>query len=137
MCSSDLFLPITGPSSARDLVGAGVDLVTNPLTYIHRIRSKTVEKVQTVAGVLDTRARLDEDLHDIAISSTDTYATERSIYLQHVESQIKGDEISLSDSPEIPGAPEMPTGKKAAPSETAPPPAEPSPPPPPKGDATP
>ena len=130
-----LFLPIAGPSSARDLVGAGVDLVTNPLTYIHRIRSKTVEKVQTAASVLDTRARLDEDLHDIAISSTDTYATERSIYLQHVESQINGDEISLSDSPEIPGAPEMPTGKKVAPSEATPPTAEPAPPPPPKGDA--
>ena len=123
-----LFLPIAGPSSARDLVGAGVDLFTNPLTYIHRIRSKTVEKVQTVASVLDTRARLDEDLHDIAISSTDTYATERSIYLQHVQSQINGDEISLSDSPEIPGAPEWPTGKKAEPPPApAPAPADPAP----------
>lgn len=115
-----LFLPFAGPSSARDLVGAGVDLVTNPLTYIRGIRSKTVEKAQTVASILDTRAMLDEDLHDIAINSTDTYATERSIYLQHVQSQINGDEISLSDSPEIPGAPELPTGKKAAPVEPAP-----------------
>jgi len=128
-----LFLPVAGPSSARDLVGAGVDLFTNPLTYIRRIRSKTVEKAQTVASILDTRARLDEDLRDIAISSTDTYATERSIYLQHVQAQINGDEISLSDSPEIPGAPEMPAGRKAAP---APAPAEPAPSPlPPKGDA--
>lgn len=119
-----LFLPIAGPSSARDLVGSGVDLFTNPLTYIHRIRSKTVEKVQTVVSVLDTRARLDEDLQSIAVSSTDTYATERSIYLQNVQAQINGDEISLNDSPEIPGAPEMPTGKKAEP---APPPAEPAP----------
>ena len=126
-----LFLPIAGPSSARDLVGASVDVFTNPLTYVRRIRSKTIEKVQTVASVLDTRARLDEDLHDIAISSTDTYATERSIYLQHVQSQINGDEISLSDSPEIPGAPEMPTGKKAEPTPT-PTPADPAPTP--KGD---
>jgi phospholipid-binding lipoprotein MlaA len=121
-----LFLPIAGPSSARNLVGAGVDLVTNPLIYVRHIRSKTVEKVQTAASLLDTRARLDEDLQEIAIGSTDTYATERSIYLQHVQAQINGDEISLSDSPEIPGAPEMPTGKRAEP---APPPAEPAPPP--------
>jgi len=119
-----LFLPIAGPSSARDLVGSGVDLFTNPLTYIHRIRSKTIEQVQTVVSILDTRARLDEDLQSIAVSSTDTYATERSIYLQHVEAQISGDEISLNDSPDIPGAPEMPTGKKAEPPS---PPADPAP----------
>jgi len=119
-----LFLPIAGPSSSRDLVGSGGDLFTNPLTYIHRIRSKTIEQVQTVVSILDTRARLDEDLQSIAVSSTDTYATERSIYLQHVEAQISGDEISLNDSPDIPGAPEMPTGKKAEPPS---PPADPAP----------
>lgn len=129
-----LFLPFAGPSSVRDLAGAGVDLVTNPLTYVRGIRSKMVEKVQTVASILDTRAMLDEDLHEIAINSTDTYATERSIYQQHVQSQINGDEISLSDSPEIPGAPELPTGKKAEPAPTAAP--EPPPAPAPKGDDT-
>ena len=108
-----LFLPFAGPSTVRDLMGAGVDMVSNPLTNIRGIRSKTLEKAQTVASIVDNRAHHDEDLQEIAVSATDPYASLRSIYLQTVKSQINGDEISLSDSPDIPGAPELPEGKKA------------------------
>ncbi len=129
-----LFLPFAGPSTVRDLFGAGVDLFSNPLTNIRGIRSKTLEKVQTVASIVDNRAHHDEDLQEIAVSATDPYASLRSVYLQMVKAQVSGDEISLSDSPDIPGAPELPEGKRAAQMEersAATPAASPPPPPPP------
>jgi len=116
-----LFLPFAGPSTVRDLLGAGGDLAGNPLTNIRGIRSKTLERVQTVASVVDNRSRVDEDLHEIAITATDPYASLRSIYLQRVQSEINGDQISLNDSPDIPGAPELPEGKKAVAPDAPPP----------------
>ncbi len=107
-----LYLPFAGPSTTRQLFGALVDIGTNPLTNIRHIRSKTLERVQSVASVVDTRASLDDDLHDIAVTATDPYASIRSIYLQTLQSQVRGDVISLEDSPDIPGAPEMPDRRK-------------------------
>jgi phospholipid-binding lipoprotein MlaA len=121
-----LYLPFAGPSTARELLGALVDIGTNPLTNIRHIRSKTVEKVQSVVSVIDTRSYLDGDLQDIAVTATDPYASIRSIYLQRLQSQVRGDVISLEDSPDIPGSPELPAGRK--PPEAAPtPPAGPPP----------
>ena len=108
-----LYLPFAGPSTARQLFGALVDIGTNPLTNIRHIRSKTLEKVQSVASVVDTRASLDSDLQDIAVTATDPYASIRSIYLQTLQSQVGGDVISLENSPDLPGAPEMPDRLKA------------------------
>ncbi len=107
-----LYLPFAGPSTARELFGAVVDIATNPLTNIRHIRSKTLEKVQSVVSVVDTRATLDDDLHDIALTATDPYASIRSIYLQTLQSQVRGDMISLEDSPDIPGAPELPDRRR-------------------------
>jgi phospholipid-binding lipoprotein MlaA len=107
-----MYLPFAGPSTARQLFGALVDIGTNPLTNIRHIRSKTLESVQSVVSVVDTRATLDDDLHDIAVTATDPYASIRSIYLQTLESQVRGDMISLEDSPDIPGAPELPDRHK-------------------------
>jgi phospholipid-binding lipoprotein MlaA len=107
-----MYLPFAGPSTTRQLFGALVDIGTNPLTNIRHIRSKTLESVQSVVSVVDTRATLDDDLHDIAVTATDPYASIRSIYLQTLESQVRGDMISLEDSPDIPGAPELPDRRK-------------------------
>ena len=76
--------------------------------------------MQTVVSVIDTRASLDDDLHDIAVTATDPYASIRSIYLQTLQSQVRGDVISLEESPDIPGAPELPDRRKAP--DAAPPP---------------
>ena len=132
-----LYLPFVGPTTARELFGAVVDIATNPLTNIRHIKSKALEKAQTVVSVIDTRATLDDDLHDIAVSATDPYASIRSIYLQTLQSQVRGD---------IPGAPELPDRRKAPdaapPSVAAPPvsvpdasPARPQPTPDPPGPA--
>ena len=121
-----LYLPFAGPSTVRELFGAVVDLFTNPLTTIRRIRSITLERAQTVASIVDTRATVDEDLRDIAVTATDPYASIRSIYLQTLKSQVRGDVISLEDSPDSPGAPES-TDRRKAPDAPAPP-AGPSPP---------
>ena len=132
-----LYLPFAGPSTARELFGAVVDIATNTLTNIRHIRSKTLEKVQSVVSVVDTRSTLDDDLHDIALTATDPYASIRSIYLQTLQSQVRGDVISLEDSPDIPGAPELPDRRRSpeagAPSTVAPP-APPAPAAPPRAD---
>lgn len=103
-----LYLPFAGPSSVRDLTGDVVDLFTNPLTRVRRLRTKLVEKTQAVVSVVDARVRVDDDLQNIALGATDPYASLRSIYTQRIAAQVSGDEFSLGDSPEIPGAPELP-----------------------------
>ena len=141
-----LYLPFVGPTTARELFGAVVDIFTNPLNNVRHIKSSALEKVQTVVSVIDTRASLDDDLHDIAVTATDPYASIRSIYLQTLQSQVRGDVISLEESPDIPGAPELPDRRKAPdaapPSVAAPPvsvpdasPARPQPTPDPPGPA--
>jgi phospholipid-binding lipoprotein MlaA len=119
-----VYLPFFGPSSVRDSVGSVVDLFTNPLTFIRGARTAKIERIQTVVTVVDARADVEEDLQSIALSATDPYATLRSVYLQKVEAQVSGDDFFLGDSPEIPGAPELPHGKKGKtdPVESAPPP---------------
>jgi phospholipid-binding lipoprotein MlaA len=131
-----LYLPFAGPSTTRELLGAVVDIGTNPLTNIRHIRSKMLEQAQSVVSVIDTRSTLDEDLQDIAVTATDPYASIRSIYLQRLQSQVRGDVISLEDSPDIPGSPELPVGRKP-PAGAQTPPSEPAPPPPPAATTAP
>jgi len=110
-----VYLPFGGPSSVRDLTGAGIDLFTNPLTLIRGLKTRLIEQSETALSIVDARVRVDDDLQNIAISATDPYASIRSIYLQRVEAQVSGDEFSLGDAPDIPGAPEPPMGAKTTP----------------------
>jgi phospholipid-binding lipoprotein MlaA len=103
-----LYLPILGPSSTRDIVGSGVDLFTNPLTAIRHIRSRRVELAQNVASAVDARASLEGDLQTVDATATDPYAFVRSVYRQHIEAQIAGDEISLDPIPDLAPLPSAP-----------------------------
>ncbi len=107
-----LFVPFLGPSSTRDLFGAGVDFFSNPLVQLRGLRTGLIEKIQTVTSVVDQRASVEDDLETIAMTATDPYASLRSIYQQRMRAQVSGDQFSLVDSPDIPGAPELPPGVK-------------------------
>ena len=74
-----IVLPFIGPSSARDVVGRVVDVVSDPLTW-------TVSDgwlyARTGATVIDTRSRNFDVIEDIFKNSVDPYATIRTGYLQ-------------------------------------------------------
>jgi phospholipid-binding lipoprotein MlaA len=85
-----LFVPILGPSSPRDLVGSGVDAVSNPLPYITGegfFDPITVTRFGLQA--LDTREGLIEPLDALRASSIDPYAALRSAYRQRRAAEIR------------------------------------------------
>jgi phospholipid-binding lipoprotein MlaA len=85
-----LFVPVLGPSNPRDLVGSGVDLATQPLTWISG--NDTVDAVlisRTALTVLDTREGLLEPLDALRQGSLDPYAALRSAYRQRRAAEIR------------------------------------------------
>lgn len=87
-----LMLPLFGPSNPRDLAGRVVDMFFDPLTYIsYGTNLKYVSTMSTTATVLDAvddRARNLKTLDEVRKGSLDYYATIRSLYRQHRQSEI-------------------------------------------------
>ncbi len=84
-----LFLPILGPSDPRDAVGFGVDIAMDPFTWVGKGTAVTAIKwTKTVIGAVDARERVLDAIDEIKKTALDPYATFRSLYRQHRESQI-------------------------------------------------
>ncbi len=84
-----LFLPILGPSDPRDAVGFGVDMAGDPFTWVGKGVAVTALKwSKTVISAVDSRERVLDALDEIKKTALDPYATFRSLYRQHRESQI-------------------------------------------------
>ena len=78
-----LFLPVLGPSNPRDLVGTGVGMAMDPLTYTGGGETwEAIRITRTAATALDAREGLIEALDGVRASSLDPYATIRSAYRQ-------------------------------------------------------
>lgn len=81
-----LVLPLLGPSTARDGVGLGVDILFDPLTYYASFGQQAgrtlVRGIDELSGVVDT-------LDEIERTSLDFYATLRSLYRQQRNDQIR------------------------------------------------
>ena len=107
-----LMLPFFGPSTLRDGVGLGVEFIVDPVPYVrNRLTpwhfSNTVEEFGLKA--LDLRSGLIDAGADGALAaSLDEYATIRSAYLQHRQSQIYDgnppDDEDITDAPLTLGA---------------------------------
>jgi len=82
-----LVLPVFGPSSARDAVGRGVDVVLDPLFYVENARTFSI--ATTVAGGIDERSRNLDLIEDLKRDSVDFYARVRSLYYQRREAAIQ------------------------------------------------
>lgn len=88
-------LPLIGPSNVRDTVGLGVDILTDPLTYLlspgwsyARAGSRAVQVRTDIGGEYDTMRK----------TSIDFYATVRSLYRQNRDAAIAnrgGDEANF------------------------------------------
>ncbi len=83
-----LFVPVIGPSTVRDLFGAGVDAVADPVHFVNYPYRTEISTSATVAGGLDTRAAADDELKAILAGAADPYATLRSVYLQYRQGEI-------------------------------------------------
>lgn len=84
-----LFIPVLGPSNPRDLVGFGVDIATQPLTWVGSGNNwEAVTITRTAAGALDTREGLIDALDAVRNTSFDPYATLRSAYRQRRNAEI-------------------------------------------------
>jgi phospholipid-binding lipoprotein MlaA len=84
-----LFLPVLGPSDPRDFAGFGVDLAADPFTWVGKgIEVTALKWTKTVVNAVDSRERVLDALDEIKKTALDPYATFRSLYRQHRESQI-------------------------------------------------
>ena len=97
---SYLVLPFVGPKPPRDLIGTGVDIAFDPLTYMTWNNSTLYMIVRSGLGVLDSRAATIDAVESIERSSIDFYATTRSLYRQNRAAQINdGTAAENSDLP--------------------------------------
>ena len=74
-----LVLPIAGPSTARDTVGLGVDILTDPLTWL---LTPAWSYARTGADVIDSAAREHDRIEETRLGAIDFYATTRTLYRQ-------------------------------------------------------
>jgi phospholipid-binding lipoprotein MlaA len=96
---SYLVLPLMGPKPPRDLVGTGVDIAFDPLTYITWNNSTLYTIVRAGLTVLDERAANIDSVESIERSSIDFYASTRSLYRQYRNGEIQGGATAGQDLP--------------------------------------
>jgi len=94
---SYLVLPFTGPMPPRDLLGTGVDVAFDPLTYAQFHGRDTWMVVRFGMGVLDSRASQLDAVETIERSSIDFYATTRNLYRQSRNAKINEGKTSGTD----------------------------------------
>ncbi len=96
-----LFLPIFGPSPPRDLVGRGVDILMDPITWVGGDDFQYFKYGRTIVNVVDLRARNLETLDEIERTSIDYYAAVRSVYRQSRDGAIRNGAFDFEDLPDL------------------------------------
>ena len=94
-----LFLPGLGPAPPRDALGRIGDTFMDPLFWIKWHNSGTWKLVRSGVSFLDTSAQTVDELEGIERTSVDFYATTRSLYRQHRNAQINGNQPNLQNLP--------------------------------------
>jgi len=84
-----LFLPFLGPSSPRDVTGFGADIALDPFNYASHHGWSTFNWTRFGVSAVDARARVLNETDQIKQQALDPYATFRSLYRQHRQSQIE------------------------------------------------
>ena len=109
-----IFIPILGPATVRDAVGALVNIGLDPFTYTRFPHSEIVYVGRSVETGLDQRAASDKDIKAITATATDDYASIRSYFLQSREADITGEKTDIKALPDF-GDPEPPKPALAPP----------------------
>jgi phospholipid-binding lipoprotein MlaA len=110
-----IFLPVGGPTTVRDLVGTGVDLLMDPFHWLRFASQVEINGTRLVTGGLDFRNSNEGQLNTLLADATDPYATLRSVYLQNKQSQIDGEGAPL----DLPAVDDVPAVTPAPPGPTA------------------
>ncbi len=85
-----LFLPVLGPSDPRDASGFGVDIAMDPFTWVGQgVITEALTWSRFAVSAVDARERVLDGVDSIKKTALDPYATFRSLYRQHRESQLK------------------------------------------------
>lgn len=90
-------LPLLGPSTTRDTVGAVVDTLANPLGQI--LPSQELEATYVLQGldVLGTRHKLAGVIDPVLYGANDSYAAARIGYLLNRRNVLQGGELNEAD----------------------------------------
>jgi phospholipid-binding lipoprotein MlaA len=96
-----LVLPLLGPSNPRDAGGRAVDIAFDPLTYWGFTGKVYYTTGRQLASIVDERSRNIDTMDELRRSSVDLYATLRSLYRQHRNSEIRGGKPDLQNLPNI------------------------------------
>jgi len=96
-----LMLPLLGPSNPRDAGGRLVDIAFDPFTYAGMREKALWMGGRQLENLLDERSRNIDTINELRRSSVDLYATERSLYRQHRNSEIHGGKPDLQNLPNI------------------------------------
>jgi len=88
-----LVLPVLGPSNPRDLVGAVVEYLVDPVNiWANNTDREWIPVSRSVASGVERRAAVLELLDEAKKSSLDYYATMRSLYQQRRADEIRNGE---------------------------------------------
>jgi phospholipid-binding lipoprotein MlaA len=104
-----------GPTDVRDAIGSGVDILTDPLTWINFHGRLGFGISRGVVSALDDRAEADPQLKALSAMSTDEYASLRSLYLQNRAAEITGGQVNVNDLPSFGDEPSGPPNQAGAP----------------------
>jgi phospholipid-binding lipoprotein MlaA len=116
-----LYVPLIGPSTFRDLLGSGVDFLTDPMHWLNYDNRATASDTRLVVSGLDTYLASEVQLQALLGDAVDPYATLRSVYLQSKQGEIDGGSVPLNlpdfDAPLTP--PDSTGADSGAPAESA------------------
>ena len=109
-----LVIPFVGPSSFRDTIGFGLNIVGNPLRYVGYIpiidnqvdnfqrNSDLLLQGRTPIRALEASSSSRRFINQIERESVDFYATVRELYRQNRRNAILNGVLDFDDLPEIP-----------------------------------
>ena len=111
-----LFIPIMGPSTFRDAIGDGVNILLDPINGFIPHNAHTFILTKGIVNGVDLRARADSQLTAVLSDATDPYATLRSVYLQNEQSKVDDNATTLPALPDFDedATPATPSAPQAA-----------------------
>lgn len=107
-----------GPTDVRDAIGSGIDILTDPLTWINFDGRLGFGIGRGAVSLLDERAEADPQLKALKAMSTDEYASLRSLYLQNRAAEISGGQVNVNDLPSFGDEPSSPPNSASPPTPT-------------------
>jgi len=86
-----LVIPVFGPTTPRDGIGAGVDIFMDPFLYVarHNHYRTAITDTKLILGGVDLRARNLDVLDEVQRESVDFYAAMRSLYRQNRSAELR------------------------------------------------